>query len=56
MARRPAKAEGIFIEFSSGASAAAAMHLLQPAYHKCKTTVVLLCDSGLKYPRTDLWK
>jgi len=55
MARRLAKEEGIFAGFSSGANVAAAMHLLQTSY-KGKTAVVLICDSGLKYLSTDLWK
>jgi cysteine synthase A len=55
MARRMAGEEGIFAGFSSGANVAAAMHLLQNAF-KNKTAVVLICDSGLKYLSTDLWK
>jgi len=54
-ARRLAGEEGIFAGFSSGANVAAAMDLLQNAF-KNKTAVVLLCDSGLKYLSTDLWK
>ena len=55
MARRLASEEGIFAGFSSGANVAAAMDLLQSTF-KNKTAVVLLCDSGLKYLSTDLWK
>ena len=54
-ARRLAREEGIFAGFSSGANVAAAMDLLQRTF-KNKTAVVLLCDSGLKYLSTDLWK
>lgn len=55
MARRLAKAEGIFAGFSSGANVAAAFRLLET---RCrgKTVVVLLSDSGLKYLSTDLWE
>ena len=55
MARRLAKEEGIFAGFSSGANLAAAMELLKTEF-KGKTAVVLICDSGLKYLSTDLWK
>ena len=55
MARRLAKEEGIFAGFSSGANVAAAMELLNTSF-KGKTAVVLICDSGLKYLSTDLWK
>ena len=54
-ARRLAKEEGIFAGFSSGANVAAALQLLQTRC-KCKTIVVLLNDSGLKYLSTDLWE
>ena len=54
-ARLLASEEGIFAGFSSGANVAAAMDLLQSTF-KNKTAVVLLCDSGLKYLSTDLWK
>jgi cysteine synthase A len=54
-ARRLAKEEGIFAGFSSGANVAAAMELLNTSF-KGKTAVVLICDSGLKYLSTDLWK
>ena len=55
MARRLAREEGIFAGFSAGANVAAAMDLLQETF-KDKTAVVLICDSGLKYLSTDLWK
>ena len=55
MARRLAKAEGVFAGFSSGANVAAAMTLLDGSF-KGKTAVVLMCDSGLKYLSTDLWE
>ena len=54
-ARRLARAEGIFAGFSSGANVAAAMKLLETSF-RGKTAVVLICDSGLKYLSTDLWK
>lgn len=54
-ARELARTEGIFAGFSSGANAAAARQLLEG---ECKgqTIVVLMCDSGLKYLSTDLWR
>ena len=55
MARRLAREEGIFAGFSSGANVAAAVKLLETSF-KGKTAVVLICDSGLKYLSTDLWK
>ena len=54
IARRMAREEGIFSGFSSGANAAAALHLLQTSF-RGKTIAVILCDSGLKYLSTDLW-
>jgi len=54
-ARRLAKEEGIFAGFSSGANAAAALQLLKGSC-KGKTVAVMMCDSGLKYLSTDLWK
>jgi cysteine synthase A len=55
MARRLAKEEGIFAGYSSGANVAAAMALLQGT-HRGQTIAVLICDSGLKYLSTDLWR
>ena len=55
LARRLAHEEGIFAGFSSGANAAAALHLLQTSF-RSKTIAVILCDSGLKYLSTDLWE
>jgi cysteine synthase A len=54
MARRLARAEGIFAGFSSGANVAAAVKLLQTSL-RGQTIVVVICDSGLKYLSTDLW-
>lgn len=54
-ARRLAREEGIFAGFSSGANVAAAMQLLRGPC-KGKTIVVTICDSGLKYLSTDLWR
>lgn len=47
--------EGIFGGYSSGANVAAALQLLAGEM-KGKTVAVLICDSGLKYLSTDLWK
>jgi cysteine synthase A len=55
IARRLAREEGIFSGFSSGANAAAALHLLRTSF-RGKTIAVILCDSGLKYLSTDLWE
>lgn len=55
MARRLAREEGVFAGFSSGANTAAAISLLKGKF-KGKRAVVLMCDSGLKYLSTDLWK
>ena len=54
-ARRLARLEGIFAGFSSGANVAAALQLLQGPCEG-KTAAVVICDSGLKYLSTDLWK
>lgn len=53
--RRLAKQEGIFCGFSSGANLAAALQLLDGELNG-GTVVIILCDSGLKYLSTDLWK
>jgi len=53
-ARRLAREEGIFAGFSSGANAAAALHLLSTTARN-KTVAIVMCDSGLKYLSTDLW-
>jgi len=53
--RRLAREEGIFAGFSSGANTAAALNLLAGDF-KGKTIAVIMCDSGLKYLSTDLWK
>ena len=55
MARRLAREEGIFAGFSSGANTAAAVQLLATS-HPGATAVVLMCDSGLKYLSTQLYK
>lgn len=54
MTRRLAREEGIFAGFSSGANVAAALKLLEQGEEG--TIVCLLCDSGLKYLSTDLWR
>ena len=55
MARRLVREEGIFAGFSSGANVAAAVELLQTTCSG-QTIAVLLCDSGLEYLSTDLWR
>ena len=55
MARRLAQEEGIFAGFSSGANVACALKLLEGEC-RGKTVAVMICDSGLKYLSTDLWK
>lgn len=54
-ARRLARKEGIFAGFSSGANVAAAIDLLRGPC-RGRTVVVAICDSGLKYLSTDLWR
>jgi len=54
-ARDLARHEGVFGGFSSGANTAAAIQLLQES-EKGKTILVLICDSGLKYLSTDLYR
>lgn len=48
-----ARHEGIFGGFSSGANVAAALQLLSGEMRG--KTIVMICDSGLKYLSTDLW-
>jgi len=55
VARRLAREEGIFAGFSSGANVATALKLLKTSFPG-KTIAVIMCDSGLKYLSTDLWK
>jgi cysteine synthase A len=54
-ARELARREGIFAGFSSGANVAAALELLAGP-HRGETVVTSICDSGLKYLSTDLWR
>ena len=54
-ARLLARSEGIFAGFSSGANLAAALKLLAGP-EKDGTIAILICDTGLKYLSTDLWK
>jgi cysteine synthase A len=54
VARRLAREEGVFAGFSSGATVAAALDLLEGP-HAGETVAVVLADSGLKYLSTDLW-
>ena len=50
-----ARHEGIFGGFSAGANLAAAINLLKGP-EKGGTIAIVVCDSGLKYLSTDLWK
>mgnify|MGYP002084874037 CR=1 FL=1 len=55
MARRMAREEALFAGTSSGANVVAALELakrLGPG----RTVVTLLCDSGLKYLSTDVYR
>lgn len=54
-ARLLARKEGVFAGFSAGANVAAALRLLQTDF-RGQTIAVVLCDSGLKYLSTDLWR
>ena len=50
-----ARHEGVFGGYSAGANLAAAMKLLRGP-EKGGTVAFVVCDSGLKYLSTDLWK
>lgn len=52
---RLAREEGIFGGFSSGANLAAAIKLLQGP-ERGGTIAIVICDTGLKYLSTDLWR
>ncbi len=54
-ARALAKREGIFCGYTSGANVAAALQLARKA-KKGEVIVTVICDSGLKYLSTDLFK
>ncbi|MDK3071647.1 cysteine synthase family protein [Sedimentitalea sp. JM2-8] len=54
-ARALAREEGIFAGFSAGANVAAALALLAGPEAGGRIAVVI-CDSGLKYLSTDLWR
>jgi cysteine synthase A len=54
-ARELARREGIFAGFSSGANVAAALELIRGP-HRGERVVTSICDSGLKYLSTDLWR
>ena len=54
-ARDLARQEGIFAGFSAGANVAAALDLLAGA-EAGGVIGVVICDSGLKYLSTDLWR
>jgi cysteine synthase A len=56
MARRLARKEGIFAGISSGAAMWAALHVVKREENRGKTLVVILPDTGERYPSTDLWK
>jgi cysteine synthase A len=55
MARRLAREEGLFTGTSSGANAIAAIRLAQ-RLGPGSTVVTLMCDSGLKYLHTDVFR
>jgi cysteine synthase A len=55
MARRLAREEGIFAGTSSGANVIAAIHVAE-RLGKGATVVTLICDSGLKYLNTDVYR
>jgi cysteine synthase A len=55
MARRLAKEEGLFAGTSSGANVVAALRLAA-RLGTGATVVTLLCDSGLKYLSTDVFR
>ena len=50
-----ARLEGVFGGLSAGANVAAALKLLERPMSGC-TIAVIICDSGLKYLSTDLWR
>jgi cysteine synthase A len=54
-ARLLAREEGIFGGFSAGANLAGAIQVLQEE-EKGKVVAILICDSGLKYLSTDLYR
>lgn len=54
-ARRLAREEGIFGGFSAGANIAAALRLLAGP-EAGGTIAVMICDSGMKYLSTNLWR
>lgn len=53
--RNLALTEGIFAGYSSGANLSATLQLLRGEF-RGKTSVIIICDSGLKYMSTDLWR
>jgi cysteine synthase A len=55
MARRLAREEGLFSGTSSGANVAAAIEVARQL-GSGRTVVTLLCDSGLKYLGTDVYR
>jgi cysteine synthase len=55
MARRLAREEGLFAGTSSGANVAAALRVAE-RLGRGATVVTILCDSGLRYLSTDLYK
>ena len=50
-----ARYEGIFAGFSAGANLAGAIELLR-GHHKGEVIAIIICDSGLKYLSTDLFR
>ena len=55
MARRLAREEALFAGTSSGANVVAALRLAE-RLGPGRTVVTLLCDSGLKYLSTDVYR
>jgi len=55
MARRLAREEGLFAGASSGANVAASLRVAE-RLGSGATVVTILCDSGLRYLSTDLYR
>ncbi|WP_332248826.1 pyridoxal-phosphate dependent enzyme [Arthrobacter sp. FB24] len=55
MARRLARQEGLFAGTSSGANVVAALHTAE-RMGPGSTIVTILCDSGLRYLSTELYR
>ena len=55
MARRLAREEAIFARTSTGANVIAALRIAE-RLGKDATVITVMCDSGVKYLSTDLYK